>query len=331
MRVLRQQVKQRLIMSGVITLLLWTASCDRAQKAEAEKTKTPDTRSQTAEQRKFATPDEAGDALFQAVKSDDRGVLLAIFGPDGQEVLFTGDAVKDRNNAHNFSDAYTQMHRWTVIKAGGEVLNIGSDGHLFPVPLAQDASGRWYFDTPAGKDEILARRIGKGELIAIAACGATANAEKEYFGQSHDGGEKQYAQQFVSDPGKHNGLYWDDSTGQRPSPLADLVDLAKAVGYGNAKTAPQPFNGYYYRILAKQGDQAPGKAKDYVVNGKMTSGFAILAYPAEYRNSGIMTFLVGADGVLYQKDLGDKTSELGSTMTEYNPGDGWTPVVSPSS
>ena len=150
----------------------------------------------------------------------------------------------------------------------------------------------------------------------------------QYFQQSHDGdGGKQYALQFVSDPGKHNGLYWADSEGQPASPLADLGELAKNLGYTNAEGKLQPFNGYYYRILTKQGEHTPGSAKDYIKNGKMTGGFAIVAYPAEYRNSGIMTFVVGADGILYQKDLGDKTSGLGLTMTEYNPGDGWTPVV----
>jgi Protein of unknown function (DUF2950) len=157
--------------------------------------------------------------------------------------------------------------------------------------------------------------------MAIEVCGAAAAAEREYFNQSHDGETgRQYAQQIVSDPGKHNGLYWSAAQGQASSPLGDLGELAQALGYKNAGSTAHPFNGYYYRILTKQGDGAPGGAKDYIVNGKMTGGFAILAYPAEYGNSGIMTFVVGADGILYQKDLGDKTSELGSTMTEYNPG-----------
>jgi Protein of unknown function (DUF2950) len=322
MRTLGLRIGTTLAVSGSLTLLLMITSCGRSEKKEAK--------TQTAEQRKFATPDEAGDALFMAVKSRDRNALLAIFGPDAQEVLFTGDPVEDHNNAQNFADSYSQMHRWTAIKAGGEVLNIGSDGHVFPVPLGQDSSGRWYFDTAAGKDEILARRIGKGELMAIEVCGTAAGAEREYFNQSHDGETgRQYAQQIVSDPGKHNGLYWSAAQGQASSPLGDLGELAQALGYKNAGSTAQPFNGYYYRILTKQGDGAPGGAKDYIVNGKMTGGFAILAYPAEYGNSGIMTFVVGADGILYQKDLGDKTSELGSTMTEYNPGDGWTPVVAP--
>jgi hypothetical protein len=310
MRTLKVQIRRIVAMGGSLALLLSITSCARTENAKT----------QVAQQRKFATPEEAGDALFQAVKSGDHNALLAIFGPAGQEVLFTGDSVKDRNNAQDFADAYSQMHRWTAIKAGGEVLNIGSDNHVFPIPLGQDSSGKWYFDTAAGKDEILARRIGKGELIAIQVCGAAADAEMQYFKQSHDGdGGKQYAQQFVSDPGKHNGLYWAASEGQPPSPLGDLGELAKDLGYKNAEGQPQPFNGYYYRILTKQGEHTPG-----------SGGFTIVAYPAEYRNSGIMTFVVGKDGVIYQKDLGEKTLELGQTMTEYDLGDGWTPVVLPS-
>ncbi|HEY6341534.1 MAG TPA: DUF2950 domain-containing protein [Bryobacteraceae bacterium] len=321
MRTLKLQIGRALTMGGSFALLLLITSCSRTENKR-----------QVAQQRKFATPDEAGDALFQAVKSGDHNALLAIFGPGGQEVLFTGDSVKDRTHAQDFADAYSQMHRWTAIKAGGEVLNIGSDNHVFSIPLGQDSSGKWYFDTAAGKDEILARRIGKGELIAIEVSGAVAGAEMEYFKHSHDGdGGKQYARQFVSDPGKHNGLYWADSEGQPPSPLGDLGELAQGLGYKNAEGKPQPFNGYYYRILTKQGGQTPDSAKDYIVSGKMTGGFAILAYPAEYRNSGIMTFLVGTDGIIYQKDLGEKTLELGQTMMEYDPGDGWTPVVAPSS
>jgi len=249
---------------------------------------------------------------------------LAIFGPDGRDVLFSGDAVKDKNALQDFVAAYGQMNRWRDIKLGGEILYVGADNYPFPVPLGRNPSGQWSFDTAAGKDEILARRIGKGELTAIAACAATADAERQYFNQIHDGDKvKQYAQKFVSDEGKENGLYWKVPEGQAPSPLGQLVDFAKVAGYTNAGQKPQPFNGYYFRILTKQGDQAQGGAKDYIADGKMTGGFAVLAYPAEYRNSGIMTFIVGKDGTVYQKDLGEKTTDLGAAMAQYNPGDGW--------
>jgi hypothetical protein len=227
----------------------------------------------------------------------------------------------------NFVTVSDQMNRWRPIKAGGQMLYIGADNYVFPIPLDQNASGQWSFDTDAGKDEILARRIGKGELAAIAGSQAIADAQQQYFSGTHGGDStKQYAQKFVSDQGKQNGLYWPVPDGQPPSPLGDLGDFAKFMGYTNAGSKPQPFNGYYFRILTKQGEAAAGGAKDYIANGKMTGGFAVLAYPAEYRNSGIMTFLVGKDGVVYQKDLGEKTADVAAALTEYNPGTGWNKV-----
>ena len=184
--------------------------------------------------------------FLEAAKSGDQNALLAIFGPDGKDVLFSGDAVKDKDALQDFVAAYSQMNRWREIKAGGEILYIGADNYPFPVPLGRNSSGQWSFDTAAGKDEILARRIGKGELTAIAACTATADAERQYFSQAHDGDNvKQYAQKFVSDEGKQNGLYWIVAEGKVPSPLGSLVEFAKAAGYTNAGEKPQPFNGYY--------------------------------------------------------------------------------------
>jgi hypothetical protein len=220
----------------------------------------------------------------------------------------TGDAAQDKTALQHFVDDYTQMNRWEKIKAGGQILYIGPDNYAFPVPLDQNSSGRWYFDTAAGKDEIVARRIGNGELTAIAASEATANAEKQYFSQAHDGDKsKRYAQKFVSDPGKQNGLYWPVANGQAASPLGELGDFARAAS--SAGDQPTLFNGYYYRILAEPG------------------GFAIVAYPEEYRSTGIMTFSVGKDGVVYQKDLGEKTRDVASGMTEFNPADGWSPAM----
>jgi Protein of unknown function (DUF2950) len=282
--------------------------------------------SQAPVQQTFATPEAAGEAVFQAAKSGDQAALLSIFGPDAKGVLSSGDAVKDKDALQGFVDSYTQMHRWGEIKAGGEMLIAGTDNWIFPIPLGKNSSGQWYFDTAAGKDEMLARRIGRDELTAIAGCTAIANAQNEYFRQRHDG-IKQYALKLISDQGKQNGLYWPVSSGQTPSPLEDVRNFAKAAGYSNSGDNPQPFDGYFFRILTKQGDTAKGGAKDYVVNGKMTGGFAVLAYPAEYRNSGIMTFLVGEDGVVYQKDLGEKTREVAQALTEYNPGDGWKPAL----
>jgi hypothetical protein len=303
-----------------VLLLMITAltSCTKQEKTETAKTA----------QRSFASPADAGAAFLEAAKSGDQAALLAIFGPEAKDVLFSGDAVKDQDTLKDFVAAYNQMHRWREIKAGGEILYTGADNFPFPVPLAKDSSGQWTFDTAAGKDEILARRIGKDELTAIAACSAVAEAQQRYFAQTHDGDKvKQYAQRFVSDEGKQNGLYWAAAAGQPQSPLEEVRDFAKAAGYANAGSNPQPFDGYHFRILTRQGTKAKGGAKDYIVNGKMTGGVAILAYPAEYRNSGIMTFIVGPDGIVYQKDLGEKTTEIGRTMTEYDPSDGWAPAL----
>ena len=301
----------------LFALIITLASCSKPENSP------PAQSAQTT----FASPADAGAAFLEAAKSGDQGALVAIFGPDAKNVLFSGDAVKDKNALQDFVAAYGQMNRWREIKAGGEILYVGADNYPFPIPLGKNPSGQWYFDTAAGKDEILARRIGKGELTAIAACGALADAQTQYFSQTHDGDTvKRYAQKFVSDEGKQNGLYWQAPQGQTPSPLGELGDFAKAVGYTNSGNKPQPFNGYYFQILTKQGDKAPGGAKDYIVNGKMTGGFAILAYPAEYRDSGIMTFIVGKDGTVYQKDLGEKTTDLAVAIAEYNPSDGWSSV-----
>ena len=262
--------------------------------------------------------------MLAAAQAGDRAALLTIFGPDAKALLSSGDAVKDQDDMRDFVAAYTQMHRWRKIKAGGEMLYIGADNFLFPIPLDEKSPGAWQFDTAAGKDEILARRIGRNELAAIAACTALANAQAQYFSQTHDADSvKQYARRIVSDVGKQDGLYWPVSNAQAPSPLEDVAEFAKAAGYPSATNSSQPFNGYYFRVLTRQGDKAPGGAKDYIVNGMMTGGFAFLAYPAEYRNSGIMSFIVGPDGVIYQKDLGANTATAEATVTEYNPGDGW--------
>lgn len=304
----------------LIAMIASLVSCSNAGRKESEQ-------STGNAQKTFSSQDEAGAALVEAAKSGDQQQILAIFGPEAQNVIFTGDATKDKNNQTAFIDAYNEMHRWGRIKSGGEVLYVGADNFAFPIPLGRNKDGRWFFDTAAGKDEILARRIGSGELSAMAALQAVADAQKQYFNQTHDG-VKQYAQKFVSDEGKHNGLYWPVQEGQPPSPLGRAADVAKALGYSaSGGNKPQPFNGYYFRILTKQGDSAKGGAKDYIVDGKMTRGFAVLAYPARYRDSGIMTFIIDQGGVLYQKDLGEKTDDAGATMVAYNPGDGWQSVT----
>ncbi len=297
-----------------VTVTLLT-SCNKSENAKPPQTT-------------FASPADAGAAIVAAAKSGDQSELLAIFGQDSKEVLLSGDPVKDKDYLQDFVAAYGQMNRWKEVKAGGEMLYVGADNYPFPIPLGRNPSGQWYFDTVAGKDEILARRIGEGELTAIGACAALTDAQHQYFSQTHDGDSvKQYAQRIASDEGKQNGLYWPVAEGQTPSPLYQVGDFAKAVGYTGTGAKPQPFEGYYFQILTKQGDKAKEGAKDYLTNGKMTGGFAILAYPAEYRNSGIMTFIVGTDGIIYQKDLGDQSTNATAAITEYNPGDGWKPAL----
>jgi hypothetical protein len=266
----------------------------------------------------FASPSEAGAALLAAAESGDRSALLEIFGPDGAEILFIQDPERDRVNRLNFISAYKQMNRWGKIKAGGQTLYVGAANYAFPIPLGQNTAGRWFFDTAAGKDELLARRIGRAELTAIAACEAIANAQEEYVNQPRDSAKAgQYADKFVSDPGKQNGLYWPVNSGQAPSPLGQLGDLTNAVA-SNAGDQPVLFNGYYYRILGPAGDPA---------SEKQTREFTILAYPAEYRSSGIMAFAVGSDGAVYQKDLGEKTKDIALIVTKFKPAEDWSPVT----
>lgn len=277
----------------------------------------------TTAQRTFHSPQAAGQAVFDAAKSGDQNTLLAIFGPGGKDLIFSGDAVKDKNTAERFVSAYEQMNRWAKGESGEEVLYIGADNFAFPIPLKQNTSGQWLFDTDAGRDEVLARRVGDGELTAIGVLTEIANAQHEYFHQYH-----RFAQEFVSHPGQHDGLYWPISEGQRPSPLGRLADVAKALGYSRSDSS-QPFNGYSYRILTRQSDAAEGGAKDYLQNGKLTGGFAIVAWPAKYRDSGIMTFVVGEDGAIRQRDLGENTAEVSQAMEAYDPTKDWAIVLTP--
>jgi hypothetical protein len=292
------------LLAALVALAMSVSSCGQSQMTVAEQ----------ATERTFASPEAAGAALLRAVKSGDRNALITIFGPDSQHVLFTGDAAMDQGRLQDFAHAYSQMHRWSPIRSGGEVLQVGPDNYPFPIPVARNRAGHWYFDTEAGKDEILARRIGKNELTAMDACQSIADAEQKYFQE-----EKEYAQKFVSDPGEHNGLYWAAASGERASPLAGLGDFTQAVSASAATGRPVLFNGYDYRILTKAG--TPQGVKDYIAHGRMTRGFAILAYPAEYRKSGITSFVIGEDGTLHQKDLGEKTVRVASALTAVDPGD----------
>ena len=274
----------------------------------------------------FATPEEAGNALLAAAKSGDQGAVAAIFGPDSKELISSGDAVEDKNAVEAFLEKYGVMHRWRRLVDGSQILVVGADNFPFPIPLKKNQSGQWFFDTAAGKEEILNRRIGRNELAIIEVCQAVAEAQAEYFSRLHDGARtKQYALKFISDPGKQNGLYWKSDEGQPESPLGPLVAFATSEGYSAKPDAHTPFHGYYFRMLNGQTSNAPGGAKDYMVDGKMVGGFAFIAYPAEYGNSGVMTFMMDQDGVLLQKDLGKTTTETATALSEFDP-TGWSPV-----
>jgi hypothetical protein len=277
----------------------------------------------------FASPDDAGNALLTAAKSRDQNALLAIFGPDSKDLIVSGDPVQDKTVTDAFVTGYGVMHRWRNMPDGGQVLLVGADNFAFPIPLKKNDSGQWFFDTAAGKNEVLNRRIGRNELAIIDVCEAAVDAQGEYYSQSHDGQPaKLFAAKFISDPGKQNGLFWKSAEGQPPSPLGPLAAFATSEGYTAKPDAHTAFHGYYFRMLKGQSDKAPGGAKDFVVNGKMTGGFAFVAYPAEYGNSGIMTFMINQDGVLLQKDLGKTTPDTANAMSVFDPDSSWT-IVEP--
>jgi Protein of unknown function (DUF2950) len=202
------------------------------------------------------------------------------------------------------------------------LLLVGADNQAFPIPL-KSAAGQWYFDAAAGKEELLARRIGRDEIVAIDVCGALADAQLQYFAQKH-GGVKQYAQKFISDAGQQNGLYWQSPEGSPRSPLGPLVSFATEEGLAIKSGAAQPFYGYYFRRPDGQGPNVKGGAKPYVVNGKATGGFAFIAYPAKYDDTGVQTFIVNQDRVIYEKNLGKDTADVAKSMTEFNPDNTWT-------
>lgn len=276
-------------------------------------------------QQKFASAEEAASALVGAVKTGDAKAILAVLGPDGEAIVSSGDPVADSNAREKFVAAYDAKHTLELEGNGTQTLILGDEGWPFPVPLANKA-GEWQFDTKSGADEILRRRVGRNELSTIQVAEAYVQAQNEYAELNPAGlGRGVYARRFVSSPGKKDGLYWPTGEAESPSPLGDLIAKASAEGY-KVGQGPIPYHGYFYRILKRQGASAPGGAYDYVVNGKLRGGFALLAYPAEYGNSGIMTFMVNHDGTVYQKDLGPKTAKLAAKIEAFAPDQTWAAV-----
>jgi hypothetical protein len=272
----------------------------------------------------FPTPERAVEALTAAAKASDTPAILAMFGPEGRDILSSGDAVQDRRAREVFVIAMDQRWQLQPTDANHRELVIGNEQWPFPVPLVRDRDG-WRFDTDAGKREVLARRIGRNELAAIGTCETYVIAQRQYAAEARDGNPAGvYAQKVRSTPGKHDGLFWQTKPGEKFSPLGDLAAQAESEGYANARTAaatdgPRPFRGYLFRILTAQGASAPGGAKSYIASGQMTGGFALVAYPAEYGNSGIMTFIVNQDGVVHEADLGQDTAKLAGAITAYDP------------
>jgi hypothetical protein len=283
---------------AVIVLTACTASVARAQ---AQKT--------------YPSPVAASIALFNAAQSKDERAMLEVLGPQAGTIVSSGDAAEDASDRATFIRRYQEMHRLVHEPDGSTMLYIGARNWPMPIPLVISGQS-WRFDTEAGKQEILYRRVGGNEVSTIRICQALVAAQKEYYAMQHH----RYAAQFFSDAGQHNGLYWQAVAGQPKSPIGPLVAAADA---SRINEAPSAYHGYLYRMLTRQGGNARGGAKDYVRNGKMTAGFAFIAYPVEYRSSGVMTFIVGADGVVHEKDLGQDTMVLAKAMVAYNPDSSW--------
>jgi hypothetical protein len=278
--------------------------------------------------RTFTSPEEAVRALAAAVKSGQLAEIEAIFAPDGQELAASSDPATGRRNREVFIAAVDEGWRLVNQTANRKTLVVGNEAWPFPVPLVKEGN-RWRFDTAAGKEEVLARRIGRNELAAIAICRTYVSAQARYAKEGHDGKRAGlYATAFRSDPGRQNGLYWPPVHGTPRSPLGDLVAQAAEEGrpLEEHREPPSPFHGYYFKILTGQGAKAPGGARSYVVDGEMSGGFALVAWPAQYNATGVMTFLVNMDGVVRQKDLGEGTDAAARAMTTYDADSSWSDV-----
>ncbi len=263
---------------------------------------------------------------MDAIRAADRPALVKILGPESRDIVASGDDVADRQAFRRFVERYEQAHRLEA-GDGRVVLYVGGEEFPLPIPLVPDAEG-WRFDTAAGREEILSRRVGQNELAAIQVCLAYVDAQREYYVLGANGaGLLEYAQRLISTAGKRDGLYWPSKLGEPPSPLGALVARARSEGRGrSAKGQPAPYHGYFYRVLAAQGADAPGGAYNYIVRGQMIGGFGLVAYPAQHGNSGVMTFIMNQDGTVYQKDLGAATARTTDAMKVFNLGPGWQPA-----
>jgi hypothetical protein len=280
------------------------------------------------EAQRYPTPDDAAKALLDAARSGNPNQVATLFGSRGAELFSSGDEVADKNNRETF--AAMAQEKMSVEKTGEDrvAVHVGKTDWSFPIPLVKDGDG-WRFDAEQGREEIINRRIGRNELSALGVINGYLEAQFEYANADRDGdGIAEYAQKLRSEPGQFDGLFWEAAADRPESPLGPLVADARAEGYQIKATGdqPAPYHGYYYRILTRQGPEAPGGKYDYIINGNMIAGFGLVAFPADYGSSGVMTFIVNHQGRIYQKDLGPKTREIATAMKEFNPGPGWEPV-----
>lgn len=300
------------LLGAMLTALLMIGAAARA--APAQKT--------------FATPQDAVAALIAAVGTDRPSALVAVLGPSAETLVSSGDANADAIARKHFLDNYAAKHALVEDGPGRMVLQVGTNDWPMPLPIVE-AGGRWHFDLAAGAQQIVDRRIGRNEIAAIRVCLAYVDAQQDYFARAKAaGGPGEYAQHLVSAPGEEDGLYWPQQDGQPESPFGPLVRQAMEDGYPGELVSghPVPYEGYYFRILARQGPDAPGGAKAYVVDGRMTDGFALIAWPATYRASGVMSFIVNQDGVVFQKDLGPQTAAKAAAITSFDPDLSWAKV-----
>jgi len=271
----------------------------------------------------FTSPEEAAKALLDACKRNDKQALITIFGPEGEEIISSGDEVADQTQRAAFVKYYEEKHHLEEKIPGTSILCAGEEDWPLPVPIVKKGE-KWYFDAAAGKEEILNRRIGRNELSVIDVVHAYVDAQREYESEDRDDdGVQEFAQKVMSDEGKKDGLFWPAKEGEESSPLGPFAAEAVKEGYRKKEGGPTPYHGYYYKILTKQGKSAPGGEYDYVVNGNMILGYALIAYPADYGNSGIMTFIVNQDDIVYEKDLGPDTGKMAGSMEAYDPDETW--------
>jgi hypothetical protein len=280
------------------------------------------------DQKTFASPAEAVEALVKAAEAGNQDEMLAVLGDDGKDLVYSGDPVQDKTGMEKFVKSYKTKHAIVTEDDKTRILQVGPNDWPMPIPIVNDG-GKWRFDTAAGKEELLYRRVGRNELGAIAACRGYIDAQKDYAAEGHDGFPAGiYAQRLMSSSGKQDGLYWETPEGEPTSPAGPFLAEAGGQGYEGEGLGgkSQPYHGYLYRILKAQGAAAKGGAKNYLSDGNLSGGVGLVAYPAEYKVSGVMTFIINQDGVVYEKDLGEKTAEIAKAMTEYNPDSGWQKV-----